>query len=262
MANDKQWLLCIDVTLWAAALSGNNADWQILLSLIDEVRPTDMQLMYRDELEKLGDASFEKHWLLASKLSKISTTGYGSATTDVCVKTNPELPDDALANDIKQEMTCILAYMFDRQAMKPRPILSTRRISSDKVILTKENESHHCTLYVCGVSQGAILERVEALTPKLNQAKHYMFERNMGKGKIASTFSAYDRNNLQPALELLQLAFQKYNGEELPASSLWAWDVNHHCYVQFMHSINNEYHGHDEKTLNKVPDSVREVFGK
>lgn len=262
MAKDKQWLLCIDVTIWASALSGDDADWRILLSLINEVRPTDMQLMYREELEKLGGASFEKHWLLVSKLSKISTTGYGSATTDVCVKTNPELLTDALASDSKQEMICMLAYLYDRKMIKPRPILSTKRTSSDKALLTKENESHHCTLYVCGVSQRAILERVEALTPKLNQAKHYMFERNMGKGKIASTFSAYDRNNLQPALELLQIAFQKYDGEDLPAPSLWAWDEKHHCYVQFMHSINNEYHGHDEKTLNKVPDSVRELYGK
>ncbi len=262
MSKDKQWLLCIDVTIWASALSGNKADFPILLSLIDEVRPTDMQLMYRDNLEKLGAASFEKHWLLASKLSKISTVGYGSATTDVSVKTNPELPTDALASDIKQEMSCVFTFLYNRQTMKPRPVLSTRRISSDKVLLTKENESHRRTLYVCGVSQGAILERVEALTPKLNQAKHFMFERNLGKGKIASTFSAYDRNNLQPALELLQLAFQKYDGEELPASSLWVWDEKHHCYVQFMHSINNEYHGHDENTLNKVPKSVRDIYGK
>lgn len=261
MAKDKQWLLCIDVTIWASALSGNNADWQILLSLINEVRPTDMQLMYREDLEKLGDASFEKHWLLASKLSKISTTGYESATA-VCVKTNPELLTDALSSDIKQEMSSMLAFLYDRQTMKPRPVLSTRRISTDKVFLTKENESHRRILYVCGISKGAILERVEALTPKLNQAKHFMFERNLGKGKIASTFSAFDRNDPQPACELLQLAFQKYDGEELPAASLWVWDEKHHCYVQFMHSINNEYHGHDEKTFNKVPDTVRKVYGK
>ena len=54
MAKDKQWLLCIDVTIWASALSGDDADWRILLSLINEVRPTDMQLMYREELCKNG----------------------------------------------------------------------------------------------------------------------------------------------------------------------------------------------------------------
>lgn len=255
----KQWLVCIDVPLWVSALGNNNADWKCLLSLLDDILPANMQLLYRKEMSQLGTVSPDKHWVLASKLSKKSTVGYPICDNARYIDSSPDIcaavSDDLLKNEISSQ----IAFLYNRDGSVPRPVLATGRIRESEVVLTRDKKKTR-VLHVCGTSAGDIQRRINGLLPILCQEKHFMFERNMGKGRIASTFSAYDKNNTAPAVELLSMAFRKYGGENLPASSLWAWDKVHECFVQFMHSGNNQYHGHDEKDLKKVPVDVKKAF--
>ena len=254
-ATSKEWLISIDVTLWASALGNNASDWHTLLNLIDEVKPSEMQLLYRKELQEVGDVSPDKYWVIASKISKKSTVGYISDISTPDIKTKPDLMAGITEARQKKELGCQLAYIHNRSQIKPRLVIATQRITEPTVGMELQNGTHRL-LHICGTSAGDIQRKINSMIPVLNQDKHFMFPRYMGKGKVASTFKAYDRNNEQPAKELLMKAFWKYEGEELPASDLWIWDDHNECFVQFMHSGNNQYHGHDEVDLKKVPSEV------
>ena len=254
-ATNKEWLVCIDVTLWASALGDNAADWHSLLHLIDEVKPSDMQLLYRKELQELGYVSPDKYWVIASKISKKSTIGYATDGDATHRKTEPDLMAGVTEARQKQELGSQLAYIYHRSQTKPRFIFATKRITEPTIGLELQDGIHRL-LHICGLSAGEIQKKIESLMPVLNQAKHYMFPRHIGKGKVASTFKAYDRNNEQPAKDLLREAFKKYDGEELPAPDLWVWDEKNGCHVKFMHSGNNQYHGYDEMDSRKIPIEV------
>lgn len=251
MATTKQWLVSIDVPIWVNGLGSSDTEWKKLQTLLDDINPADTQLLYRDELKALGTVMPDKHWVLASKMSKFSTIGYPTDEKAKYVKAEPDVLKGVTENNQKVEIQYQTSYVYKRSGVKPRPILVTGRINAPSITLTKDRKNPH-VLYVCGTGQGDIPNRLNGFKPILNQDKHFLFERNMGHGRIASTFAAYDRNNTKPAEELLETAFLKYEGEDLPAKSLWTWDAVHDCFVQFMHSGDNEYHGHDEKDITKV----------
>ena len=107
--------------------------------------------------------------------------------------------------------------------------------------------------YLVDASPDAIDNVTSCIKPQLRQAKHHMFEHSMGKGKIASTFKAWDKNDDSYAKQLLDEAFIQYKGKEWPAKNLYVWDTKNNTYVRFMHSQNYEYHGYDCQE-NDVPE--------
>ena len=256
----KRWIICIDVPFWVSALGSNHGDWLKLLSLLDEVAMPDNQLLYRDEIKQLVKEMPDEQWLLESKLSKISTVGYSTDEKAKYVKSKPDVTLGITNAVQKNEISCQTAYLYKRVGSLPRPIMAAQRLNDNEVVLTKDGK-HARKVYVCGVGNGDIQSRIDGLFPELDQAKHFQFERHIAKGKIASTFSLYDKQNEKPAKALLREAFLHYEGEDLPANSLWAKDETHGCYVKFMHSGNNKYHGFDEINLDKVPQDVKDIFG-
>lgn len=237
--------------LWVTALGGNQGDWSCLMSLLDEVAKPENQLLYRDEIRQLSKGMPENIWVLFSKLSKLSTVAYPTDAKASYVKSSPDATTGIDDAGQKAEVEYQMDFLYKRNSSVPRPVKMTRRVNASEVILTKDGKNPR-KVYVCGTGNGDVQRKIASLQPVLNQAKHFQFERNLGKGKIASTFSAYDKQNEEPAKALLRDAFHHYYGEELPADELWAKDESHNCYVRFMHSGNNQYHGYDEKDLNKV----------
>ena len=253
---EKRWIICIDVPLWVSAL-GNQEDWSHLLSLLDEVAKPDNQLLYRDDIMQLAGNMPDNLWVLFSKLSKMSTVGYLADDKAGYVKSTPDATTAISDAGQKAEVVQQMAFLYKRDYSVPRPVKITQRINAPEIVLVKDNKNPR-KVYLCGTGNGDVQKRINSLEPVLNQAKHYQYERNLGKGKIASTFSAYDKQNEEPAKALLREAFMLYKEEELPAHELWAKDEAHSCYVRFMHSGNNQYHGYDEKDLNRVPQEVKE----
>lgn len=246
--------------VWVSALNNNQNDWAKLVSLLDDAAKPEYQLLYREEIRQLAGNMPDNIWVLYSRLSKMSTVAYPSDTNAVRVKSTPDVTAGIGNEGQKDEMRNQMAYLYKRGLSVPRPILAESRFSGDETVLTKDGKNPR-KVYVCGIGKGDILKRIDGLCPKLNQAKHFQFERNLGKGKVASTFSAYDKQNETTAENLLKEAFLHYNGEELPARTLWIKDDAHGCYVRFMHSGNNEYHGYDENDVAKVPEEVKKAFG-
>ena len=257
---EKRWIICIDVPIWVSALSNNLSDWTKLLSLLDDAAKPECQLLYRDEICQLSGSIPDNIWVLYSKLSKMSTMAYPSDPNAVHVKSTPDFTAGIGSEELKDELRNQMAYLYKRGSSVPRPILSVSRFACEEAELTKDGKNAR-KIYVCGIGKGDMQKRIDGLCPKLNQAKHFQFERNLGKGKVASTFSAYDKQNETPAENLLKEAFLHYGGEELPARCLWIKDDVHGCYVRFMHSGNNEYHGYDEHDDAKVPEEVKKAFG-
>lgn len=252
---EKRWIICIDVPLWVSAF-GDQGDWNHLMSLLDEVANSETQLLYRDEINQLAANMPDNLWVLYSKLSKMSTVGYSTDDNAGYVKS---APDATIAiDDVGQiaEVVQQLAFLYKRNYSLPRPVKMTQRINASEIVLDKDKRNPR-KVYLCGTGNGEILKRIKSLEPVLDQAKHFQYERNLGGGRIASPFSAYDKQNEEPAKALLREAFRHYSGEVLPASELWAKDDDHDCYVRFMHSGNNKYHGFDERDLSKVPQEVK-----
>lgn len=263
MPVEKRWIICIDVPLWVSALGSNQDDWSKLTSLLDEVAKPDNQLLYRDEIRQLAKKVPDNMWVLYSKLSKLSTVAYPTDANAFCIKSSPDVTTGIGDAGQKAEVEYQMAFLYKRDGFVPRPVKVTQRVNASEVSLTKDGKNPR-KVYVCGTDNGDVQRKIVSLQPVLNQAKHFQFERNLGKGKIASVFSAYDKQNEEPARALLRDAFLHYIGEDLPACELWAKDEAHGCYVRFMHSGNNQYHGYDEKDLNKVPQNIqvkREVIG-
>lgn len=252
MPVEKRWIICIDVPLWASALSGNQDDWSKLTSLLEEVAKPENQLLYRDEIMHLSKKMPDNIWVLYSKLSKLSTVAYPTDTKASYVKSTPDSTTGIVDTGQKAEVEYQMAFLYKRERSVPRPVKTTQRVNASEVVLTKDGKNPR-KVYVCGTGTGEIQRKIASLQPVLNQAKHFQFERNLGHGKVASTFSAYDKQNEEPARMLLREAFLLYSDEELPAKELWIKDEAHGCYVRFMHSGNNQYHGYDEKDMNKVP---------
>ena len=255
---EKRWIICIDVPLWMSALSNNQNDWTKLTSLLDEVAKPENQLLYRDDIRQLAKEMPDNMWVLYSKLSKLSTVAYPTDTKASYVKSSPDVTKGLGDANQKAEVEYQMAFLYKRDGSVPRPVKMTQRVNASEVVLTKDGKNPR-KVYICGTSNGEIQKRIASLQPVLNQAKHFHFERNLGKGKVASTFSAYDKHNEEPAKALLREAFLLYLGEELPANELWIKDKAHACYVRFMHSGNNQYHGYDETDLNKVPQTIRDL---
>lgn len=252
---EKRWIICIDVPLWISAF-GDQRDWDHLMSLLDEVAKPENQLLYRDEIRQLAGNMPDNLWVLYSKLSKMSTVGYPTDDNAGYVKSAPNvtiaISDAGQTSEVVQQM----AFLYKRNYSVPRPVKMTQRLNTSEIVLVK-NKKNPRKVYLCGTGNGEIQKRINSLEPVLDQAKHFLYERNLGGGKIASPFSAYDKQNEEPAKALLRDAFRHYFGEELPASELWTKDEVHECYVRFMHSGNNKYHGFDERDLNKVPQEVK-----
>lgn len=256
----KRWIICIDVPLWVSALGNNQSDWNKLMSLLDELAKPENQLLYRDEIRQLAGNMPDNIWVLYSKLSKLSTVGYPTEGDASFVKSMPDATTAIIDANQKTEVNYQMAYLYKRECTVPRPVKMTQRINATELVLTKDGKNPR-RVFVCGTKNGDIQKRINGLEPVLDQAKHFQFERNIGKGKVASPFSAYDKQNEEPARALLRDAFLHYTGEELPANELWVKDNAHGCYVRFMHSGNNLYHGYDEKDLNRVPQEVRKQEG-
>jgi len=255
---EKRWIICIDVPIWVSALSNSQGDWTKLLSLLDDAAKPEHQLLYRDEIRQLAGDMPENIWVLYSKLSKMSTVAYPTDANASYVKSNPDVTAGIGNDGLKVELRNQMAYLYNRGYSVPRPIFAESRFVGDEIKLTKDGKNPR-KVYVCGTGKGDILKRIDKLYPKLNQTKHFLFERKLGKGKVASTFSAYDKQKETPARDMLRDAFLHYYGEELPARSLWIKDDAHDCYVRFMHSGNNEYHGYDENDDTKVPEEVKKT---
>ena len=258
------WIANIEAAIWAA-VAGDNADTAtlLLLELIGNLpKGKNVTLMYRDNLLTLCGENYEAMAIIVDVLAQVETESYLDDPRAIYLKTEPDVVGTISNNAIQKETSCQVGWLFEH-ATPPYGIYLVQegRLNEhgDKLKIIKDKKVAK-DIKMSDAEGTSVAIIVSNSYPKLVQHKHYMQTYSLG-GNTVSPFTAYDKNDEMYAKKLLQTAYENYNGKKLPADELYVWDKKYARYVRFMHSGNNEYHGHDEQNMEKIPDEVKKIYG-
>lgn len=256
-----KWMEAIDPVLWDDAVrKGVTA---ALLYLSDAIRqlPHGLSVFVLTDYRELATPINYDNSYLVKLLADIDTR---QATPSAKGKFLTSVPDIISPLDdpkLKDDLGALLYYFAtEGKSLNGLYVIGQPRNPSGSAILqiVKDKKAVKETSIV-SVPSNSVQKRIASLKPVLNQGKHFMYERKMGKGKTASKFSAYDVRDEYYAKSLLQKAFETNEGI-VPLNDLYVWDYKNGTYVHFMHSGQNEYHGFDI-TLDECPTNIRKLFG-
>lgn len=241
-----KWLLNIEASMWAVIKDPKEAkNQQILMDILRNALGNVEGLYFREELTELvGLYSYD--YSLLELIANLPTKKYIEDDKAKFLRTTPEIITNISDSNIKKETEYQIGTLFNEDNFRVIHILLPERVEGHKgtldIIKDKKITKRK---YLADASPDAIDNVISRIKPRLKQAKHHMFEHSIGKGKIASTFKAWDKNDDLYAKQLLNEAFIQYKGKEWPAKNLYVWDTKNSTYVRFMHSQNYEYHGYD-----------------
>lgn len=242
------WLLNIEAPLWASVADADEIKNQMALldTLKDAEGKIDAMYFKVDFLNKICQGAKEDIGQWLKLIAQIQTIDYPDNPKALYLKTYPDIITDIAAEEQRTETYYQLEALFEEQNPKKIHVLTPDRVTGvDGYVDIVKDKKKSRRIYVTDAGEAVIGTCVASLSPKLNQAKHHSVEHNIGKGKVASPFTAWDKNDESYARQLLSDAFDHFTGNELPAKELYAWDYRNKLFVRFMHSGNNEYHGHD-----------------
>ncbi|MBD5358546.1 MAG: hypothetical protein HDR88_16430 [Bacteroides sp.] len=196
-------------------------------------------------------SSFE----LAMLMRKLNVVKFPHQRKAEFIRLNPNLfvyinPDDT---SMAQQQLFALAKCVNARRVYAGLVCDVEKfdISFDKSTVTAINFNPEGTQ--------TLLELFNSYRPKLEQLKHYHEARKRGD-KDVSPFSAYDKNDDKYARELLQQAFEDYNGDVDDRTYLYTYDKKYKTFVQFRPGRNNIYHGMDinlKTAKDKAPEIVK-----
>lgn len=260
-----EWVVTIDAPWWSKA-AGEKGDFYLDV-LVDLLCPfigqEEIKLLFSEDLYTLMFSDNTRGHYLNSIFSRVPLLYYESSKDAHLVSLSPDLIlgcSNAEQIEVKHQ-----SYHFYTSAIPPHQVyalLPDRNPDSTQhltISIDKQTKSHTHLLSVFDAK--SLTQFLNIQRPRLMQAKHIaQQERNLGKGKIASTFAAWDSRNEAYAVYLLQKAFDLSGASVLPPDDLFIWDSKNECYVRFMHSGNWEYHGYDIVNFNEVPHDIRQRF--
>lgn len=255
-----KWVEAVDPSLWDKAV--RQSDPEALLWLSDAIRelPKGLSAFVVMDYEELSTPiNYDRTYLL-KLLADIDTIEAGDSTSNG-IKSEPDIISSINDGHLQKETLILFGCLAGIGNTKNcLYVIESKRIpyKTGRVSIIKDDEKVK-TCHPVTVPENTVAATITSLEPSLNQGKHYQFERNLGKGKKASKFSAYNIRNEEYARNLLHEAFIFTDGE-IPVKDMYAWDSANETYVRFMHSGNNEYHGFDIP-LAKCPQDIREKFG-
>lgn len=248
------WLVAIDIKAWES----NFLMLERILSYA-KAKPW-LSILYSKNIDYILSTNHSNSWLLHSILSGVNKVPYGKRPVGVNVYFTPNI----LVNldDIEKDEVKDVAHYMLSQNEPPHKLYTIYELSPlhENLTLTSTANSKDIPLIV--ESQGGNIQQYfDQNKPRLEQAKHIaQQQRILGKGKIASTFKAWNLRNETYAKELLQKAFMDSGSRNLPPQQIFTWDSRNENYVRFMHSGNWEYHGHDVENYDEVPDVIKRRY--
>lgn len=256
-----KWMEAIDPVLWDDAV--RKGDACALLYLSDAIRqlPHGLSMFVLTDYSDLATPINYDNSYLVKLLADIDTRQATPSAKDKFLTSVPDITSSLDDPRLKDELRALLCYFStEGKSLNGLYIIGQSRNPTGAAILqiVKDKKTVKETNLV-SVPPDSVQKRIASLEPVLNQGKHFMYERNMGKGKAASKFSAFDVRNEYYAKSLLQKAFETNEGI-VPLDDLYVWDSKNGTYVHFMHSGQNEYHGFDI-TLAECPAKIRKLFG-
>ena len=251
------WQVAIDIRIW-------ESDSLLLEKILSYAKAKPwLKVLFTEHFSEVISMNHSNSWMIYNLLSGIHIDSYDKRPIGRNVTLSPNILEGL--NDEEKGETEDVSYHMLHQSEPPHKLYEISQIrggvsSSEVLTLTSGNLSKEISLVV--ESEGESLESYFSKnTPHLEQAKHIAQQtRYLGKGKIASTFKAWDQRNDGYAKELLQKAFMDSGSQNLPPSSIYIWDPKNETYVKFMHSGNWEYHGYDVENYDEVPTLIKRRY--
>ena len=248
------WLVAIDIKAW-------ESNFLMLERILSYAKAKSwLSILYSKNIDYILSTNHSNSWLLHSILSGVNIVPYDKRPVGVDVSTNPNILVDL--DDIEEDEVKDAAYFILSQEEPPHKLYTIYDLGSshENLTLTSGTNSKDIPLIVES-QRGNIQQYFDQNKPKLEQAKHIAQQsRNLGKGKIASTFKAWNQRDETYAKELLQKAFDNSGSQFFQPSPIYIWDSKNKVYVRFMHSGNWEYHGHDVENYDEVPDVIKRRY--
>lgn len=256
-----KWIEAVDPVLWNRAVK--HSDAQALLCVSDAIRqlPKGMSTFVLSDYNDLTTPiNYDSSYLL-KLLADVDTDEANNTNNTDYISSLPDIVTGVQDESTVSEIQTILEYILnaDKEYNGLYVIDLDRNQEESPILKVIKDDKNSNEWYLVTIPKDSVKDKIESLEPHLRQGKHYQFERNLGKGKIASKFSAYDVRNESYAIALLTSAFNTNNGR-IPLHDMFTWDEKNQTYVHFMHSGNNEYHGYDI-TLKECPNNIRKIFG-
>lgn len=211
---------------------------------------------YDDFLDRLAelDIGYELWSLAANALTPIALLPKSNY-----LKSNPALISaDKTIDSYTKDLLYILH--IKRTENSTVFISAVPRVQPDdkeiETIIDHRSQIHHL-LVRDNVSFDSFMQ---SLRPVLNQQKHIHVAR-MGSMGHVSPFSAYDKYDKTYAEDLLQQAYNDYNGNEDEPKYLYTFDKRNKTFVQFRNDRQREYHGMDFDK-EKLPEEFKYLIEK
>lgn len=249
------WLVAIDIKAW-------ESNFLMLERILSYARANSswLKILFSDNYHHIICTNYSDSWLIYGLLTGVDKVPYGKRPGGVNVSVNPNILI-GLDNIEKEEVKDVVYFMLnlDEPPYKLYNIYELSPLSKNLTLISGAN-SKDIPLII--ESQGGNMELYfDQNKPKLEQAKHIaQQERVLGKGKVSSTFKAWNQRNETYAKELLQKAFMDSGSPHTKPSPIYTWDSKNEVYVRFMHSGNWEYHGHDVEDYNEVPYKIKQRY--
>lgn len=248
------WLVAIDIKAW-------ESNFLMLEKILSYAKTKSwLSILFSENIDRILSTNHSDSWLLYSILSGVNIVSYDKRPIGVNVSTNPNI----LVNldDIEKDEVRDVAYYMLNQDEPPHKLYNIYELGSSHENLTLTSGANSKDIPLIVESQGGDIQLYfDQNKPRLEQAKHISQQsRNLGKGKIASTFKAWNQRDETYAKELLQKAFENSCSQFFQPSPIYTWDSKNEVYVRFMHSGNWEYHGHDVENYEEVPDVIKRRY--
>ena len=251
------WQVAIDIKIW-------ESDFFMLEKILSYAKAKPwLKVLFAEDFSEVISMNHPNSWMIYNILSGIHIESYDKKPIDCHMSLSPNILEGL--NDEEKIETEDVAYHMLHQGEPPHKLYEIFQIRggaspSEVLTLTSDNLSKEIILIV--ESEGESIESYFSRnTPHLEQAKHISQQaRYLGKGKIASTFKAWNQRNDRYAKELLQKAYMDSGSQNLPPSFIYTWDPKNETYVKFMHSGNWEYHGYDVENYDEIPEKIKRRY--
>ncbi len=217
-------------------------------------------LLFREEVYSLLD--YQDPFISTSiwaMLSEVNFELYDATCLCRGLTVNPDISTDC-ADEMKTEigLQCSFFHRNNIQLFLSFPALW----KSEKEALETTRDKKTVRHPTCVIKTLQDWQKyISSAIPCLVQLKHTSNEYQRDGIPVAS-FSSYDSRNEQPAKDLLQQAYDDYQGEECFPKHLYTWDSHAGLYVKFNNSGKNEYHGYDlkEDEWSEIPSYIRNSY--
>lgn len=242
-------------------------DCLLLLDVIKGIKDCSQYcIAFRNSIWNLLDYSMEAMWKISHDLTLVEFCLYAPKPENAILRSIPVMTDKRLGTEVNDEVMHML-YKLHKDGVDDNIVyivLSSRWHDDGELLQT---ELRHCAKrhkVVCVGNFSDFNNYLDSCRPNLDQKKHKA-DFAVLSGMDVSPFSAYDVHDEEKAKELLQKAYDDYQGYEDFPKYLFTWDHDNECYVEFRHSGQGQYHGMDvttEREMNRIPQYVKDKYRK